>query len=152
MHMYYATCSLLCPFVQLVLHNNEKICSPPTTKIVYDMFLHLENWKIGRNALKCLLYFTWKCWANAHFLLISFGIRESDSKPGSGHLGVLGEQKCVFQLFLLKYIFTNYLDNRNKSYNSCETPRQAFRGKLWQTSSFWKAAFREKKQIWFNGK
>ena len=41
----------------------------------------------------------------------------------------------------------NHLDNRNKSYNPCEAPRQAFMGKLCQKSAFWKADFREKKHF-----
>ena len=42
----------------------------------------------------------------------------------------------------------NHLDNRNKSYNPSEASGQAFSGKRWQKSAFWKADFREKTTQW----
>ena len=38
-----------------------------------------------------------------------------------------------------------HLDNRHKSYKTCEALGEALRDKLWQRSVFWKAEFLEKK-------
>ena len=37
-----------------------------------------------------------------------------------------------------------HLNNRNKSYNRCETFGEAFRCKFWQKSAFWNADLQEK--------
>ena len=62
----------------------------------------------------------------------------------AAHWWLLGKQKFLFLLCLLKYIFKLHFDNKNKSYKTPEAPGEAFKAKFEQKSAIWKAGLGRK--------
>ena len=79
------------------------------------------------------LYLAWVCWERVIANL------------GAAILGVVGEQKCVFQLCLLKYMFKTILIIEINHITHVKHLGSLSVAKLWQNFVFWKAEFQEKK-------